>query len=256
MRVLSLEKVTHRYRTRSGEVTALREVDLRIEARESVAVLGPSGCGKSTLLRIIDGLLPPTSGTVRVDGRKLTAPRERTALILQDLGLLPWKTVLENACVGQEIRGVPKARARAAAMEFLHKVELEGSADLYPQELSGGMRQRLAIARAMILGCDLLLMDEPLSALDALLRERMQRLLLDMQKTYGYAQVVVTHSIEEAALLGKKIVVMAANPGRIVSVVDNPGQGGQDYRNSGELFEMTKLLRALLRRAREEKPGA
>ena len=182
MHILRLDGVWHSYHTQDGEFLALQDISFELRAQESIAILGPSGAGKSTLLQIIDGLLVPTKGSVYIDNKELTKPREHTALILQDLGLFPWKTVLENTSVGLEVRGVSKSDAHKKALNYLKKVELDHCAHLYPQELSGGMKQRLALARALILDCDLLLMDEPLSALDALLRERMQDLLIEMQK--------------------------------------------------------------------------
>lgn len=247
MQVLSLEELSHSYQTQDGRVLALKHINFEVRAQESVAILGPSGAGKSTLLQIIDGLLKPTEGSVYIDGNKLEGPREHTALILQDLGLFPWKTVLDNASVGLEVRGMSKAQAHKKAREVLKKVELSHVEKLYPQELSGGMKQRLAIARALILDCDLLLMDEPLSALDALLRERMQNLLIEMQKEYKYAQIIVTHSIEEAVLLGDKIIVMDEKPGQIIDIISNPKRGESSYRDSQEMFMMTKLLREKLK---------
>ncbi|MDO5044111.1 MAG: ABC transporter ATP-binding protein [Coriobacteriia bacterium] len=243
MQTLELKQLTKKYRHNDEEVAAIENISFTLQEHESLAILGSSGSGKSTLLQLIDGLIKPSSGEILVDGEALEGVRDTTALILQNLGLLPWKTVLENASLGLEIRGVSHAEAQERARQSLHEVALEGVDEYYPQELSGGMKQRLAIARALVMDCDLLLMDEPLSALDALLKEHMQDLLIDTFNRHRYTQILVTHSIEEAALLGTRIAVLGDKPGRIVSMVENPHELTREYRNSSEIFEMSKLLR-------------
>ena len=245
MHKLVFDDVTLRY----GEDApfALQDIDLRVDAGASLALIGPSGCGKSTLVRLACGLLCPTSGQVMVDGVAIEGPRKETALVPQDFGLLPWKKVQANAELGLKIRHIPKAERDKRTHEALLRVGLEGRERAYPDELSGGMKQRLAIARALALDVDLLLMDEPLSALDALLREKMQDLILKLWQTHGYAQVLVTHSIEEAVFLGTRIAVMAGNPGRVVYVVDNPQMGSADWRSCSAFHERCDDLRALLR---------
>lgn len=229
-----------------GALRALAGLDFEIPAGQSVAVIGPSGCGKSTMLRLAAGLQRPTGGRVVVDGAPLEGPRLGTALILQDFGLLAWKDVYHNAELGLLVHKVPRAERRERTMRALERVGLAGFERSYPGELSGGMQQRLALARAIALDVDTLLMDEPLSALDALLREDMQRMLLDLWRAGGYTQVLVTHSIEEAVFLGQRIVVMAPRPGRVVAVVENPGMGGDDYRSSEEFFARCRQVRAAL----------
>ena len=237
--------VTHR-RDDGSALVALEDFSLEIAAGESVAIIGPSGCGKSTLLRAACGLLTPTAGSVLVDGVALNKPRRDTALILQDFGLLPWKTVQQNAELGLQIAHVPAAERHARAKAALAQVELGDFAHAYPGELSGGMKQRLAIARALAQNADILLMDEPLSALDALLRESLQDTLLDVWQSDSCTQVLVTHSIEEAVYLGGRIVVMSPRPGRITAVVDNPGQGTKEWRSTPEFFATCTKVRALL----------
>jgi NitT/TauT family transport system ATP-binding protein len=234
------------YRGVGAVVRALDGVDLAISAGESVAMIGPSGCGKSTLLLAVAGLIAPTSGTVSIAGTAVTGPRLRTALILQDFGLLPWKTVAENAELGLLIRRRPRDERRGRALDALDRVGLAEFAAAYPAELSGGMRQRLALARALALDADLLLMDEPLSALDALTREDLQGLLLELWRDRGHTALLVTHSIEEAVYLGQRVVVMTQRPGRVAAVVENPGMGQQGYRSTEAFYATCARLRTLL----------
>lgn len=244
---LELRGVCQRYRGSRGETLALDGFDLRVAAHESVAILGPSGCGKSTSLLAACGLQHPTEGEVLVDGAPLAGPRKESALILQDFGLMPWKTVEQNAALGLQVRRMPKRERIARAHEALCRVGLEEFAQAYPAELSGGMRQRLAMARALACDIDLLLMDEPLSALDALLREEMQNMLKRCWREAGYAQVLVTHSIEEAVFLGQRVVVMTPRPGRVAAVVDNAEMTADDWRETPLFFERCRMLRDILR---------
>jgi NitT/TauT family transport system ATP-binding protein len=244
------------YRGIDSDVRALDGVDLSLAGGESVAVIGPSGCGKSTLLLTVAGLLAPTSGTVSVAGSPVAGPRLRTALILQDFGLLPWKTVLANAELGLLIRHHPAAERRRRALGALERVGLAEFAGAYPAELSGGMRQRLALARALALDADLLLMDEPLSALDALTREDLQDLLLALWRDRGHTAILVTHSIEEAVYLGRTVLVMSQRPGRIAAVVENPRMGEPGHRLTPEFYATCAQLRTLLAAEGALHPGA
>lgn len=247
MEHLSFHNVSLEYVRASNRVMTLRDLDLTVNAGESVAIIGPSGCGKSSLLRMACGLLQPTEGSVELDGSPLAAPRRDTALILQDFGLLPWATVLANAELGLKVRGVARTERRERAMQALELVGLQDFARAYPSELSGGMQQRLALARALALDVRLLLMDEPLSALDALLRERIQDLLLELWQREGYAQLLVTHSIEEAVFLGQRIVIMSSRPGHAVGIVDNPEAGAADYRLADTFHIRCDEVREILR---------
>jgi len=228
------------------DVRALDALDLALEAGDAVSIIGPSGCGKSTLLLAMAGLVPLSTGRVEVDGRPLAGPRLRTALILQDFGLLPWKDALRNAALGLEIRRHAKDERTRRAVEALERVGLGEFLDAYPAELSGGMRQRLGLARAVALDADLLLMDEPLSALDALTREDLQDLLLALWKQRRHTSVLVTHSIEEAVFLGQRIVVMTPRPGRVHAIVENPQMGEAGYRATEAFYERCAELRRLL----------
>ena len=245
---LCFEDVTVDYPAagQQGFLRALDNLNLKIAAGEAVSIIGPSGCGKSTLLRLAAGLAAPTGGRVSQGGEPLDRPRQGTALILQDFGLLPWKTVYANAELGLKVRKVPAALRREKTVAALERVGLAEFSASYPNQLSGGMQQRLAIARAIAMDTDTLLMDEPLSALDALLREELQDALLELWAGGGYTQVLVTHSIEEAVLLGQRIVVMAPRPGRIVAQVENPCMGTPEYRTTQEFFAKCNEVREAL----------
>lgn len=246
MAALRFEDVSHTYAGLGRSVPALAGVSLDVADGEPIAIIGPSGCGKSTMLLLAAGLIEPTAGSVTVAGEPVRGPRLKTSLILQDFGLLPWKTVFQNASLGLDVRHVPRKEAREATVRSLRQVGLLEFVDAFPGELSGGMRQRLALARALSLDSDVLLMDEPLSALDALTREDLQNLLLELWRQRGYASVLVTHSIEEAVFLGRRIVVLSPRPGRISAIVDNPSMGTANHRMTHAFFEKTTELRALL----------
>jgi NitT/TauT family transport system ATP-binding protein len=241
-----VEGVGVTYRGIDADVSALAGTALALADGESVSVIGPSGCGKSTLLLVLAGLLAPTEGAITVAGEPVSGPRLRTALILQDFGLLPWKTVQHNAELGLLIRRQSRDARRAAATEALERVGLADFAASYPAELSGGMRQRLALARALALHADLVLMDEPLSALDALTREDLQDLLLALWRDRRHTSVLVTHSIEEAVFLGSRVLVMSPRPGRIAAVVENPRMGEEAYRTTEAFYAKCAELREVL----------
>ena len=243
---IELRDVSLCYQTSQKETLAIESLSLSVATGEPIAIIGASGCGKTSLLNLIAGLLAPTGGEVWVQGMEVKIPRKQTSLILQDYGLLPWKTVSDNAALGLMIQKVSQKIARQKAMEALRTVGIEEFARSYPRELSGGMRQRLALARAMALDTDVMLMDEPLSALDALTREELQNVLLDLWKTQGYAQVLVTHSIEEAVFLGRRIVMMTPRPGKIHTIIDNPGMGSAEHRKSPDFHEQCTRLRTML----------
>ncbi len=246
MASLAFDNVGVIYEGSDRQVRALDHISLAIAEGEPVAVIGPSGCGKSTMLLLAAGLLAATSGRVHVDGAEPKGPRLQTALILQDLGLLPWKTVADNASLGLRVRHVDRAEERRRAGAALERVGLADFAAAYPGELSGGMRQRLALARALALDADLLLMDEPLSALDALTREDLQDVLLDLWSSRRHTQVLVTHSIDEAVFLGRRVVVLTQRPGSIAAIVDNPEMGTSNHRATDAFYRRAEELRELL----------
>jgi ABC-type nitrate/sulfonate/bicarbonate transport system ATPase subunit len=202
---------------------ALEDVSVDIDDGQFVSVIGPSGCGKTTLLKILAGLVPPTSGSIHVDGKKITRPGPDRALVFQNFVLLPWANVLDNAAFGLEARGMAKEERRAVAATQLARVGLNGFESHYPRELSGGMQQRVGIARALAVDPDILLMDEPFGALDALTRQLMQKDLLSLwQESEPRTAVFVTHSMDEAVYLSDRIVLMNTRPGRVEETVDVP----------------------------------
>ncbi len=245
---LEFSCVSQIYEGVHSTISALDSLSLQVRSGESVAILGSSGCGKSTSLLLACGLLRPTQGAVYVDGKKIARPRLETALILQDFGLMPWKTVEQNAGLGLQVRRTSKRERKRRVETALGRVGLSDFATAYPSELSGGMRQRLAMARALTCDIDLLLMDEPLSALDALLREDMQNMLKRTWQESGYAQVLVTHSVEEAVFLGQRVAVMTPRPGRVAYVLENAEMASDDWRSNPLFFERCRTLRDILRK--------
>ncbi len=252
---ISFDDISMEYKTDKGSTLALSHLSIEVNPGEPIAIIGPSGCGKSTLLHMAAGLVEPTSGSVRRNDEQVAGPCRTTAFIPQNLGLFPWKTVYQNAALGLKIRRLPKEEVRDRAQAALREVGLEGFEHAYPRDLSGGMRQRLALARAIALDMDLLLMDEPLSAIDALLRESLQDTLLDLWKRRGQTQILVTHSIEEAVYLGRRIVVLSARPGSLIGVVDNPCMGEPEWRDSVGFTEQCKTVRALLNKGAAHADG-
>ena len=215
--ILSLNKVSKEFRTVEGQIiSALHEIYLEVEEGEFLSIIGPSGCGKTTLLRIIAGLEMPSSGEVFFNGGSRIEEGPKIGLIFQEFALLPWRTVLGNIEFGLEIRGIKEAERRQRALEYIKVVELEGFENKYPKELSGGMKQRVAIARSMICNPRILLMDEPFGSLDAQTRFTMQKFLFRIWKKTGKTIVFVTHNVDEAVFLGQRLTVMSARPGRII----------------------------------------
>lgn len=223
-----------------------REFSWRVSRGEAWSVIGPSGCGKTTLLYMLAGLRLPAAGSVVVGGQPLQRPRLQTGLILQDYGLLPWATTYENVALGMRIRGLPGREVRERTVHWMKRLGIEHVAGHYPVQLSGGQRQRAAIARTLALEPDLLLMDEPFSSLDALTREEMQDLVLDLGLAGSTTTVLVTHSIEEAVLLGRRILVLAHPPISAGQVLDNPGGGRRQYRNDPSFLTMCREVRSLV----------
>jgi nitrate ABC transporter ATP-binding subunit len=215
--ILTIRGVTKRFAVGDGEVEALAPVDLTIHRGEFVCMIGASGCGKSTLLRIIAGFEEPTTGDVAIDGKAITGPGSDRGMVFQDYALFPWMTVRENISFGPRQRQLPREEIERTTDEFVRMVGLERFADRYPNQLSGGMKQRVAIARVLANNANILLMDEPFGALDALTREQLQHELLQIWMRTGVTTIFVTHSVEEAVLLADRVLVMSAGPGRIDS---------------------------------------
>lgn len=229
---------------RYGAETALDNVSLTIAECEACAIIGPSGCGKTTLLLTLAGLLKPLAGEVQIDGLQLTGVRRRTSLVLQDYGLLPWKTVRQNVIFPLRSRGMDREQAESRLNAILSHVGIAECADKFPGELSGGQKQRVALARALVLEPDLLLMDEASSALDAITREAIQNLILQLYQERPMTLVLVTHSIEEAVFLGQKIVIM--EHGHIRRIMDNPCFGLPNVRARADYHQMCLLVREAL----------
>ncbi len=240
---------------REGQsVEALRDVSLTVEAGEFVTILGPSGCGKSTLLHIIGGFEPPTRGEVRVGGVPVRKPGRDRGMVFQQATLFPWKNALQNVAWSYEVDGVPKREARAKASDLLDMVGLSGFADAYPGELSGGMRQRAALARTLALEPQVLLMDEPFGALDAQTREVMQEELNRIWHEAGLTVVFITHDIYEATFLGDRVLVMSPRPGRIIEdiPIDLPRPRGPETKKSAKMLEYHNRFWDLLRSEQDE----
>ena len=202
-----------------GTVTALKDINLSFKRGELTSLLGPSGCGKTTLLKIIAGLLEPTQGDVMVNGKTVTGPGPERAFVFQDFALMPWATVLRNAAFGLELQGVGKSEGEERARHYVAEVGLSGFEDKYPHELSGGMRQRVGLARALAVDADVLLMDEPFSAVDEQTRRKFQEDLIRLREVENKTFILVTHSIEEAVYLSDSIVMLSPRPGRLNRIV-------------------------------------
>ena len=247
--LIVVEGVDKRYATSSGPVDALRDVSLSVGAGEFCTLIGPSGCGKSTLLGMLGGLVQPDAGCIRVDGRPVDGPDpRRAATVFQDAGLFPWRTTLENIEFGLELQGVPRDRRRAVATDLLGPLGLREFAHKYPRELSGGLRQRVAIGRALAIDTPIVLMDEPFGALDEQTRLLMGEWLLDIWRRTRKTVVFVTHSLQEALALSTRVIVMTARPGRIKSLLDLP----MPYPRALESSELAALRATLWSEIREE----
>lgn len=220
-------------------VQALKDIDLAFQAGHLTSLLGPSGCGKTTLLKIVAGLLRPSEGEIRVKGRPVDGPGRERAFVFQDFALMPWASVLDNAAFGLKMQGVAKAERRERARHYIAEVGLAGFEDRYPHELSGGMRQRVGLARALAVDADVLLMDEPFSAVDEQTRRKFQEDLMRLREIERKTFLFVTHSIEEAVYVSDRIVLLSPRPGRLSDIIDPniPKHLGPDElrRDSGYL---------------------
>ena len=238
--MLAVEGLSKEY---GPETRVIDDLSFTVERGASLTIIGPSGCGKSTLLYIMAGLMRPTAGRVLIDGNEVVAPSRQVGFILQDFGLLPWKTVKENLCLGMRIRKMSKEEQESRSRDILAYLGLEQHGDKYPDRLSGGERQRLAVGRALVLEPSLLLMDEPFSSLDTLTRERLQNTMLEIRSQKELTMVTVTHSIEEAVFLGDSIMVLGGRPCNVRALIPNPGAGDPDYRNQEQFFEVCRQVR-------------
>jgi ABC-type nitrate/sulfonate/bicarbonate transport system ATPase subunit len=257
MAILSIRGVSRRFTSAHGETLALQATDLEVAENDFITILGPSGCGKSTLLRIVAGLDRQTTGEVLLDGRAISGPGADRGMVFQSYTLFPWLNVLDNVCFGLRERGLPRSEQIDIARAFLAKVGLTGFERHYPKQLSGGMQQRTALARALANGPRILLMDEPFGALDHQTRELMQELLLGIWEAEKKTVLFVTHDIDEAVFMGSRVVVMSARPGRIKldRRIDLPHPRHYSMKTSPQFAalkaELTEQVRAEVRAAQE-----
>ena len=221
------------YETSSGPIEALRGVTMNVRDGEFISILGPSGCGKSSLLKLILGLQAATRGQIAIAGETVTGPTRHAGCVFQSPVLLPWRTIRDNVLLPIDVMKLNRATATARANDLLHLVGLGGFEDKYPFELSGGMQQRAAIVRALVHDPQILIMDEPFAALDALTREQMSVELQRIWMESGKTIVFITHSINEAVFLSDRIIVMSARPGRIVAEFDNPFARPRAFQHLG-----------------------
>ena len=231
MKDIRFENVTKAFPTRSGTpFVAIRDVSLEVAEREFVAVVGPSGSGKTTLMRMAAGLDHPSEGSVRVGGRVVTAPGPDRAVVFQQFALFPWKTVRENIAFGLRCKGVSRGRQDEIVAHYLKLMSMEGTEDRFPHQLSGGMQQRVAIARSYAIEPDVLLMDEPFGALDAQTRTVMQEELVRLTRKEPRTVLFITHAVDEAVYLADRVVVLARDPGRLREIIDiRPTRKAEDW---------------------------
>jgi len=246
---VTLQGIRKAYQGRGERLLAVDGISMTIQSGEFVAMVGPSGCGKSTLLMLIAGLIPPTDGTVIIDDRRIATPYTDLGFVFQRDVLLEWRTVLANVLLPVEIKGLPLAASREWAQRLLERMGLAGFETRYPYELSGGMRQRVALCRALIHKPPLLLMDEPFAALDAFTREEMGFYLLRLWQERRSTVIFVTHSIEEAVMLADRVAVMSPRPGRIVQTVDVPLPRPRplDAKEDARFHQTVHAIRGLFR---------
>ncbi len=233
-----------------GDVEALRNMSLEFPRVQLTSLLGPSGCGKTTLLKIIAGLLKPTSGEVEVNGKKVTGPGPDRAFVFQDFALLPWATVLRNVAFGLEMRGVATSEREARAEKYIKEVGLAGFENAYPHELSGGMRQRVGLARALAVDAQVLLMDEPFSAVDEQTRRKFQEDLLQLVQNENKTFIFVTHSIEEAVYVSDQIAILLPRPSRVSEIIrpsNFRSKGVDNIRRDPEYLDIVDEIWASLR---------
>ena len=238
--MITVQSVNLSFAHNGATLPILQDVSFRLGNEDYCAIIGPSGCGKTSLLFLLAGLLQPDSGTIDIAG----SPRSGT--ILQNFGLFPWKTVFQNIALGLVLQGLSRRDVRERVESLLEEMGLSGFGDHFPGQLSGGMQQRVALARALAIEPDILFMDEPLSSLDALTRERLQNLLVDVRRTKRIITVMVTHSIEEAVFLGRTIIVLSGRPGRVLRIIDNPDADTGNFRQSSAFFQRCIAVRQTL----------
>lgn len=236
--ILTVQNVGKTFPTRGGAVEALRDVSFSVTRNELCVLLGPSGCGKSTLLNIVAGLEAPSTGYLSLEGQPIHGPARERGMVFQSYTSFPWLTVLENVEYGMKLNGVPKGERRERALHYIDLVHLGKFRDAYPKTLSGGMKQRVAIARTLANAPEILLMDEPYGALDAETRWHMQEMLLEIVRTTHTTILLVTHDIQEAIFLADRIVFLSAHPGRLKTILDLGFKTGREIRSKEELVQL------------------
>jgi NitT/TauT family transport system ATP-binding protein len=251
---LSTRGLSKSFRKAASATEVLRDLDIDVLAGEFVSIVGASGCGKTTFLRLVDGLIEPTRGTISIDGEPIARAGQNIAFVFQQDGLFPWRTIVDNSALGPEIQGRPMREARGVADAFLRLVGLAGFDRHYPHELSGGMRQRVNIARALSAGADVLLMDEPFAALDAQTREIMQSELLRIWQETRKTVLMVTHQIDEAVFLSDRVLIFTVRPGRLKQEVriELPRPRDLSIKRTADFVRYTDLIwRAIEEEVRE-----
>ena len=245
--MIQIKNLNVNYEAVGERYVALKNINLELAAGETCAIIGPSGCGKSTLLKVLAGIIKKYDGAVEINGQPITPSKQRIGFIPQNYGLLPWKNVAENICLGIKIKN-KSSNDDLEGLDFLiQQLGLAGLENRYPGELSGGQQQRVALARSFLLKPDLLLMDEPFSALDAMTREEIQNVFLHAWRKSSVSTVLVTHHVEEALYLGQKIVILSGIPGSISKVIDNSLFGIEDIRNHRDFFQLSLELRKMIK---------
>lgn len=246
--MIQIEHLHIAYESRGTRYAVLQDINLELAAGETCAIIGPSGCGKSTLLRILAGIITTYDGTVTINDQPVLPKQQTIGFIPQNYGLLPWKNIAENIRLGVKIKNKEQAQeSQAKLTEMVQLLGLSGLEYRYPGELSGGQQQRVALARAFLLHPDLLLMDEPFSALDAMTREEIQNVFLNVWRKHSVSTILVTHHVEEAVYLGQKIAILSAAPGTVSKLIDNPLFGVEDIRNQQEFFQLCRELRQTIK---------
>ena len=245
--MIRIKNLSVAYEGRNSSNMALQDITLELAAGETCAIIGPSGCGKSTLLKVLAGIIKKFEGTVEINGQAVRPQKQKIGFIPQNYGLLPWKTIYENIRLGVKIKNKQASDNRQNQAAMVQLLGLDGLEHRYPGELSGGQQQRVGLARGFLLQPDLLLMDEPFSALDAMTREEIQNVFLQVWRKHSVSTILVTHHVEEAVYLGRKIVILSATPGRVSKIIDNPLFGIEGVRNQQDFFRLSIELRKMIK---------
>lgn len=246
--MIRINNLTVTYNSAGECYEAIKDINLELNQGETCAIVGPSGCGKSTLLKVLAGIIRDFSGSVEINSQPISPRRQRIGFIPQNYGLLPWKTAIQNIGLSVRIKDKAEVSNREEAMNILiEQLGLRGLENRYPRELSGGQQQRVALARAFLLKPDLLLMDEPFSALDAMTREEIQNVFLDVWRKHSVSTILVTHHVEEAVYLGRKIIILSLSPGTVSTVIENPLFGEANIRNHQDFFKLCLEVRKIIK---------